>query len=756
MESHFYLIICIIITLFVFSSLSSSFLSVMQNKDEKLSLEFFATPKYDLTVNFTLEIPRVNITTQTVQNAYYDVAKRSDPGLNQIVSINFHLACNKSKNILVVVNELEPIEGWAAEHYVYYDIVGNATKNFLVKEYFSSFTVIYSVRTSWLNGLSEIAVFRDAYHYDEAFKRENQYTTERVPLLVNVLSITLSLIALGIVLALIPDLKTISFRYYPWLTIFIAFASILVFIFWTPIQFSSLFGSLSIFLSYFPHFDSTHLIGNMKLGIITLFLLESWVGGTLDRSRRVKLEIFAFIVGSDFIFWIIGMGGFGASYVNEVLGSLLIISLVVYRKELVRTKIRLLIFPLLCSLAGYALYSYVIDWFVTGYIFQYEVENAYYHLMAFVLGAISASLFLIYKEKRTQIYLYMRGLAMRDEDKKSLALLFAGSLVGLFPSVMGLSVPVEIKAVCVFATLSVIAFSLLYGVGIPQQKFHEFVLKNRWKEPLRIGILYDLGWDIKNGTVVDGTDHKEIITCSDVNPIDWKETLEKSAKDREIGVNIEFINVSKNFDSYTAILNPYGGAYPELDLKNLSTLDKIAGYVKEGGLFINVADILSYWAHSHDLHRTLDITSSIYAALPTPTGIQIVSSKPFELTPLMKTLGLRVFAVKSDNRVPQELSQVLEAKVPASVWSERFAVVESNIESCIPTSRLAYTDGNTYDVSALFFVKYGEGEFLFSLIWIVHPNVNIPYHSQQAKDAIRNAISKLAINKLASKVTKTV
>lgn len=342
-------------------------------------------------------------------------------------------------------------------------------------------------------------------------------------------------------------------------------------------------------------------------------------------------------------------------------------------------------------------------------------------------------------------------MLVSEEDKRSVALALAGALLGSILSVF----PVGNVLVLV------VLFLLLYGIGIPQKIIRSCILSHRWKKkPLKIGILNDLGWDIENGTVVDSTDHKEIITCSDVNPGDWKKTLEKSAKDVELGVKIESIKVSMNFDSYTAILNPYGGTYPELDLKNLSTLAKIAGYVKEGGLFINVADILSYWAHSHDLHRTLDITPSIYDAT---RG----NYKPFELTPLMKTLGLRV--INTGTGVPpepptpapqeQDLSPVLGPKVTASIWSERLAIVESNVESCIPTSKRA---GNPYDFSALFFVKYGEGEFLFSLIWIVHPNVNKPnvnklYHnSQQAKDAIRDAISKLAIDKLASKVTKTV
>ena len=274
-------------------------------KGKKICLELFAVPKYSLTVNLTLEIPRVNISTQTVQRRNYNITKRPDPSVKQIVILNFHLICNESKELNVAVNELEPIEGFGTQHFIYNDLTKNGTNNWIVKTYFSQFIMIYTVKTSWLNELSEIVIFRDVYHYVEGFERENNYTTERVPLLANTLSVTFSLIVFGFTLVLIPGLRTISLRYYPWLTISIISVSILVFFFWTPAQFHISFGFLSVFLSYFPHFSSSHLIGNLKLGAISLFLLESWVGEESGRSAKMKLEILVFIVGSNFIFWLL-------------------------------------------------------------------------------------------------------------------------------------------------------------------------------------------------------------------------------------------------------------------------------------------------------------------------------------------------------------------------------------------------------------------------------------------------------------------
>ena len=329
----------------------------------------------------------------------------------------------------------------------------------------------------------------------------------------------------------------------------------------------------------------------------------------------------------------------------------------------------------------------------------------------------------------------LRSMELGEENKKRLALLFAGALIGFIKSILELSISVDVKVTLIITTVVGIAFFLLYGIGIPQEKYHEFILKHRWKEPLKIGILNDMKWDVSN---------REIFAWSDVSPDSWKEAIERFTNDLGVEVKVELIHAGMKFDSYVAILNPYGGVYPEYDLRNLSTLDKILGYVKEGGCFINVADIPSYWAYNPDLHRKLDIASTVYAALPTPTGVRIISTKPFELTPLIERLRLRI--IRNDSGIQQNLDAVLGASVHTNIRSERLAIVESNVVSCVPTTRLPYVDGNTYDMSALFFVNFGDGAFLFSLIWI-----NTAYHNQQAREAIKNAIVKLLVEKAASK-----
>lgn len=738
-----YPISCLIATIVVFH-FSSSVLSVDYNQNKTILLQLYVIPKHDLSVNFTLEIPRVNITEPEIQAFYYNITKRPDPSVKQIVSINFHLPCNKTKPLNLLITELEPVEGWSSYHHIYYDLAENATTNRIVKTYFSAFIAVYTVKVKWLGGFSEIPIFRDAYHYGVGTNGENHYTTERLSLLITILSVLLSLVVLGIGFSLHPSFRSMSLGFYPWLTIFLVGATVLLFIFWTPAESTVSLGFFSMFLSYFLHFDSGHLIGNLKNGIITLLLLESWIGTNLKKGTEIRVKVVVAIIVSKILFWTIGMAGFGASFVNEVLGVLLIMYIIAYRTKLTGTRFRLFIFPIFCFFAGYALLRYVIDWAVAGYVYKISIESAELHIRAFLWGILLSLIsFLTSAEVRANLkrfmrrcYTILRSIALREENKRSLALVLAGALFGVLVPILNL--PPNLGIWLATLLLIAIAFLLLYGVGIPQAKYRELILRQRWKEPLKIGILNDMKWDVNN---------KEIYSWSDIPPNDWKNVIERFVKKRKVSAEVELINVGMNFDSYTAILNPYGGVYPELDLRNLLTLEKIVNYVRDGGLFINVADIPSYWAYSPDLHRKLDITSPIYAISATPTGLQIVSTKPYELTPLMKKLGLRVAGFPMGIR--QNLRPVITTKISPMTKSERLAIVESNVTSCIPTSKQLYTDGNKYNMSALFFVKYGEGDFLFSLIW-----VNTTYHNQQAKEAIRDAICKLTIDKLSSKITK--
>lgn len=256
-----YILICSLIAV-AFLYFSSDFLKLDYAQEQTIEFQIYVIPKFN-SVNFTIEIPRVNISSPMIENTYYTLTKKSDPAVNQIVIINFHLQSNKTEPLHILVNELEPInidgQQWSPFHSIYNELAYNNTYNWQIKTNFSTFIAVYTVKGSWLQGLTEIVGFRDAYHYVEGNERINHYTTERTPLLMNFLSVVLSLLLFGTIIRIHPSFRNFS-KYYPWLTLIMIGMSIMVFVSWTPAELIINYGSRPWFISYFSHFANNSLI----------------------------------------------------------------------------------------------------------------------------------------------------------------------------------------------------------------------------------------------------------------------------------------------------------------------------------------------------------------------------------------------------------------------------------------------------------------------------------------------------------------
>ena len=61
-------------------------------------------------------------------------------------------------------------------------------------------------------------------------------------------------------------------------------------------------------------------------------------------------------------------------------------------------------------------------------------------------------------------------------------------------------------------------------------------------------------------------------------------------------MRVDFVNSKESFYSYTTVLNPYDGVYPEEGLSATDILTKIFDYENKGGTFVNVADVPRFWA----------------------------------------------------------------------------------------------------------------------------------------------------------------
>jgi hypothetical protein len=184
-------------------------------------------------------------------------------------------------------------------------------------------------------------------------------------------------------------------------------------------------------------------------------------------------------------------------------------------------------------------------------------------------------------------------------------------------------------------------------------------------------------------------------------------------------VKVKFLNSKQNFYPYSAILNPYGGVYPEEDLAGTVVLSKVFDYVSKGGTFVNVADVPGYWAYSTKLERKSAAGPPIRHVKEDSGLVSISSIVPVAFAPFVQKLWLSVN--------PHEKEENIQWKDPVKNGTERFkqeisnlridriAVVERNVEPVLVLANAKGADGS--ELTPLFFATYDNGKFLISLIY---------------------------------------
>jgi len=195
----------------------------------------------------------------------------------------------------------------------------------------------------------------------------------------------------------------------------------------------------------------------------------------------------------------------------------------------------------------------------------------------------------------------------------------------------------------------------------------------------------------------------EIIGWTRFTPQDWVENAKRIGIGRTMTTKISHRMISSNI-----VINPYAGVLPETDTVNLSNLEAILEYVSEGGMFVNISDVPGYWMFDKNLRRTVDATPNIYSTFTDPRNgtIQLASARPFELTPFLNRLSVRILNNSISGIIYESHSSFpIPSTIPTSV--DRSAVVEKNV-----TPILEFRIGDQR-YSPLFTVNFGSGVFLF-------------------------------------------
>ena len=321
---------------------------------------------------------------------------------------------------------------------------------------------------------------------------------------------------------------------------------------------------------------------------------------------------------------------------------------------------------------------------------------------------------------------------MRDEDWRSIALVLLGVVTGFIPLLVNQPFTVIVPILLAMAFIMIVC--LLFGVGVLQNRYHLHILGKRRKQPFRIGILSDMG---------EYKPEADYYVWTDIGLDAWKKAIERTAEAMDVKIEAVLLSVEHHLDGYSAILNPYGGAYPEVDLGNLRTLNNILRYVREGGLFVNVADIPTYWAYSPLLSRKIDNTPSTDIPISREGKIIVMPFRPFGRTPLMKELGLEGFNTEVIGKIEQRIDSIVPS-VNGVFMAARVVKIESNVEPCVPPVELKVGDIGSRQASSIVRVRYGNGHFLLSLAWI-----NDESHTDVTKGLLRDALAKLTLETLA-------
>lgn len=128
----------------------------------------------------------------------------------------------------------------------------------------------------------------------------------------------------------------------------------------------------------------------------------------------------------------------------------------------------------------------------------------------------------------------------------------------------------------------------------------------------RIGIL--------NGYVKSQTNETPCIPFfTNFSPQDWRDYFENRT-DRKAGYRVELIPSQKISQRFAVIINPFGEAYPERDLIELTTFKAVKKFVHRGGIFVHAGGVPFYYSWDVRTGRrwptSKDLQFSSFASAP--------------------------------------------------------------------------------------------------------------------------------------------
>lgn len=302
---------------------------------------------------------------------------------------------------------------------------------------------------------------------------------------------------------------------------------------------------------------------------------------------------------------------------------------------------------------------------------------------------------------------------------------------------------------------------VLHGTGFLQKYTIRPILRClRKKRPL-VAIISDLPWkDMTHPWAWDKMD-----------PNQWSSRITYEAKQKKTKVAVKRIEIKRpwvrfSLDRYNVILNPYGSAYPEINIKGIPALNTILDYVLNGGLFVNVADIPFYWAYDPQREILYDLMKHTYQYIPSEyesdgqllrlKSLQMQSFGPFTETPFLNEV--KVYVINTETVQNGEIKpsyhclklkdESLSIKEIRSVAINRVALVErrteykdtKRLEAGRVQSVVEEIEINEQLRTPICYINFGKGRFLVSLFFLGYDK-----QLEQAKEQVISLLCELVI-----------
>lgn len=171
------------------------------------------------------------------------------------------------------------------------------------------------------------------------------------------------------------------------------------------------------------------------------------------------------------------------------------------------------------------------------------------------------------------------------------------------------------------------------------------------------------------------------------------------------------IKSDRYFWLFPVIINPYGGAYPESDLSDSRSLEQILDYVKNGGIYVNVADIPFYYAFSPETGRMVDTTPRVSGSILRFFYDAIVATK-------INTNVFNTAEIITDRYYNQQVLRAFEKNKGIEIIGEEFSVDLPVDYQFNKNGQIVGLSTRHTTLAPQVRVNYGKGSFIFSSLEI--------------------------------------